>query len=175
MLRSGLLQTRSPTMSQETEGRNPLEMPKEVAEIAQKSVDQAQAAAERVGEFAHDNLQVFDAATTALKARTADFQLKDHGDGAGQSRCELRLRTPRARRLRAVRILHAAAGIHDQAHRAIIPPVQGVGRVVGALREGNGEALPGWLGEVIHVPADFIQIIAVSRPFLRACSTCALA
>ena len=54
----------------------PLEMPKEVAVLAQKSVDQAQAAAERVGEFAHDNLQVFDAATTALKARTADFQLK---------------------------------------------------------------------------------------------------
>ncbi len=54
----------------------PLEMPKEVTELAQKSVDQAQAAAERVGEFAHDNLQVFDAATTALKARTADFQLK---------------------------------------------------------------------------------------------------
>ena len=54
----------------------PLEMPKEVAELAQKSVDQAQAAAERGGEFAHDNLQVFDAATSALKARTADFQLK---------------------------------------------------------------------------------------------------
>jgi phasin family protein len=54
----------------------PLEMPKEVAEFAQKSVDQAQAAAERVGEFAHGNLQVFDAATSALKARTADFQLK---------------------------------------------------------------------------------------------------
>ena len=53
-----------------------LEMPKEVAVLAQKSVDQAQAAAERVGEFAHDNLQVFDAATSALKARTADFQLK---------------------------------------------------------------------------------------------------
>lgn len=54
----------------------PLEMPKEVTELAQKSVDQAQAAAERVGEFAHDNLQVFDAATSVLKARTADFQLK---------------------------------------------------------------------------------------------------
>jgi phasin family protein len=54
----------------------PLEMPKEVAVFAQNSVDQAQAAAERVGELAHDNLQVFDAATSALKARTADFQLK---------------------------------------------------------------------------------------------------
>jgi phasin family protein len=54
----------------------PMEMPKEVTEFAQKSVDQAQAAAERVGEFAHDNLQVFDAATSVLKARTADFQLK---------------------------------------------------------------------------------------------------
>jgi phasin family protein len=54
----------------------PMEVPKEVAELAQKSVDSVQAAAERVGEFAHGNLQVFDAATSALKARTADFQLK---------------------------------------------------------------------------------------------------
>ncbi|MBL8907690.1 MAG: TIGR01841 family phasin [Rhizobiales bacterium] len=54
----------------------PLEMPKEVTELAQKSVDQAQAAVERAEAFAHDNLQVFDAATSALKARTADFQLK---------------------------------------------------------------------------------------------------
>ena len=63
-------------MSKKPKTEIPLEMPKEVAELAQKSVDQAQAAAERVGEFAHDNLQVFDAATSALKARTADFQLK---------------------------------------------------------------------------------------------------
>ena len=63
-------------MSKKLKAETPLEMPREVAEIAQKSVDQAQAAAERVGEFAHDNLQIFDAATTAVKARTADFQLK---------------------------------------------------------------------------------------------------
>ena len=63
-------------MSKKLKAETPLEMPREVAEIAQKSVDQAQAAAERVGEFAHDNLQVFDAATSAVKARTADFQLK---------------------------------------------------------------------------------------------------
>jgi len=63
-------------MSKKPKAEMPLEMPKEVAELAQKSVDQAQAAAERVGEFAHDNLQVFDAATTAFKTRTADFQLK---------------------------------------------------------------------------------------------------
>ncbi len=63
-------------MNKKVKADRPIEMPKEVAELAQKSVDQAQAAAERVGEFAHDNLQVFDAATSALKARTADFQLK---------------------------------------------------------------------------------------------------
>ena len=63
-------------MARKPKTEMPLELPKEVTELAQKSVDQAQAAAERVGEFAHDNLQVFDAATTALKARTADFQLK---------------------------------------------------------------------------------------------------
>jgi phasin len=63
-------------MSKKPKAEMPLEVPKEVAELAQKSVDQAQAAVERVGEFAHDNLQVFDAATTALKTRTADFQLK---------------------------------------------------------------------------------------------------
>jgi len=63
-------------MSKKLKAEIPLEVPKEVAELAQKSVDHAQAAAERVGEFAHGNLQVFDAATSALKARTADFQLK---------------------------------------------------------------------------------------------------
>ena len=63
-------------MNKKVKADRPIEMPKEVAELAQKSVDQAQAAAERVGEFAHDNLQVFDAATSVLKARTADFQLK---------------------------------------------------------------------------------------------------
>jgi hypothetical protein len=52
------------------------EMPREVAEFAQKSVDQAQAAFEKVGEFAHGNVQALDAAAGAFKARTLDLQMK---------------------------------------------------------------------------------------------------
>jgi hypothetical protein len=54
----------------------PKEMPKEVSDFAQKSVDQAQAAFEKVSEVAHGNVQAFDAVAGALKARTLDLQMK---------------------------------------------------------------------------------------------------
>ncbi len=43
---------------------------------AQKSVDQAQAAFERVTEVAHGNVQMMDAAANAYKNRVTDIQLK---------------------------------------------------------------------------------------------------
>ncbi|WP_119392161.1 phasin family protein [Taklimakanibacter lacteus] len=52
------------------------EMPAEVTEFAQKSVDQAQAAFDKASDLAHSNMQYFDAAAGAFKARTADIQLK---------------------------------------------------------------------------------------------------
>jgi hypothetical protein len=53
-----------------------VEVPTEVTDFAQKSVDQAQAAFERASDFAHSNMQHFDAAASAFKARAADIQLK---------------------------------------------------------------------------------------------------
>lgn len=52
------------------------EIPAEVAAFAQKSVDQAQAAFEKVTEVAHSNVQMFDAAANAYKNRFTDIQLK---------------------------------------------------------------------------------------------------
>jgi hypothetical protein len=52
------------------------EMPREVADLAQKSVDQAQAAFDKASELAHGNVQAFDAAAGAFKARTVDLQMK---------------------------------------------------------------------------------------------------
>ena len=52
------------------------EIPANVTAFAQKSVDQAQAAFEKANDLAHSNVQVFDAAFGAYKARFADLQLK---------------------------------------------------------------------------------------------------
>jgi phasin len=52
------------------------EVPAEVTEFAQKSVDQAQAAFDKASDLAHSNMQYFDAVAGAYKARTADIQLK---------------------------------------------------------------------------------------------------
>ena len=52
------------------------EIPAEMANIAQKSVDQAQAAFEKVSEVAHSNVQMFDAAANVYKNHFTDIQLK---------------------------------------------------------------------------------------------------
>ena len=52
------------------------EIPAEMATLAQKSVDQAQAAFEKASEVAHSNVQMFDAAANAYKNRFTDIQLK---------------------------------------------------------------------------------------------------
>jgi hypothetical protein len=54
----------------------PVKVPAEVADFAQKSVDQAQAAFDKASDLAHSNMQYFDAAAGAFKARSADIQLK---------------------------------------------------------------------------------------------------
>ena len=48
----------------------------QVANFAQKTVDQAQAAFEKVSEVAHSNVQIFDEAANAYKNRVTDIQLK---------------------------------------------------------------------------------------------------
>ena len=52
------------------------EIPADVTHFAQKSVDQAQAAFEKVNEIAHSNVEMFDAAANAYKNRFTDIQLK---------------------------------------------------------------------------------------------------
>ncbi|MBI2718442.1 MAG: phasin family protein [Rhizobiales bacterium] len=52
------------------------EIPAEVTAFAHKSMDQAQAAFDKASEFAHSNVQLFDAAASAYKSRFADLQLK---------------------------------------------------------------------------------------------------
>jgi phasin len=53
-----------------------VDVPAEVTDFAQKSVDQAQAAFDKASDLAHSNMQYFDAAAGAFKARTADIHLK---------------------------------------------------------------------------------------------------
>ena len=52
------------------------EVEAQVASFAQKTVDQAQAAFEKVSEVAHSNVQLFDEAANAYKNRVTDIQLK---------------------------------------------------------------------------------------------------
>lgn len=56
--------------------QNTPEVPADVTEFAQKSVDQAQAAFDKASDLAHSNMQYVDAVAGAFKARTADIQLK---------------------------------------------------------------------------------------------------
>ena len=48
----------------------------QVASFAQNTVDQAQAAFEKVSEVAHSNVQLFDETANAYKNRVTDIQLK---------------------------------------------------------------------------------------------------
>ncbi len=52
------------------------ELPIEVAALAQKTVDQAQAAFDKASDLAHSNVQLFDAAASAYRGRFADIQMK---------------------------------------------------------------------------------------------------
>jgi phasin len=52
------------------------EIPADMTALAQKTVDQAQAAFEKANDMAHSNVQVLDAAASAYKARLADIQMK---------------------------------------------------------------------------------------------------
>src|SRR4051794_21865774 len=69
-----------PEMSTETHaqvtGQVADQVAEQVASFAQKTVDQAQAAFEKVSEVAHDNVQLIDAAANAYKNRVTDIQLK---------------------------------------------------------------------------------------------------
>lgn len=65
-----------PEMSNTSTTTTATEVQNDVAAMAQKTVDQAQAAFEKAGEIAHSNVQLFDAAANATKNRFNDFQLK---------------------------------------------------------------------------------------------------
>ena len=52
------------------------DMTNPATEFATKSFDQAEAVFNKAGEVAHENVQVLDAAASAIKARTADVQMK---------------------------------------------------------------------------------------------------
>jgi hypothetical protein len=52
------------------------EMPQDAADLARRSVDQAQEVFDKASEFAHGGVQMFDAAAGALKANVAELQMK---------------------------------------------------------------------------------------------------
>ena len=63
-------------MSKKVKPEMNTEFQQDVAGMAQKTVDQAQAAFDKATEIAHGNVQAFDAAASAAKNRINDFQLK---------------------------------------------------------------------------------------------------
>lgn len=65
-----------PEMNTETQTQVADHVASTVASFAQKTVDQAQAAFEKVSEVAHGNVQLMDAAANAYKNRVTDLQLK---------------------------------------------------------------------------------------------------
>ncbi len=52
------------------------DFPETAKAMAEQTVDQAQAAAEKAGEIAHGQVQVFDASANAFKNNAAEIQLK---------------------------------------------------------------------------------------------------
>jgi len=65
-----------PEMTNETVTKATEQVADQVASFAQKTLDQAQGAFEKVSEVAHGNVQLMDAAANAYKNRVTDIQLK---------------------------------------------------------------------------------------------------
>ena len=65
-----------PEMTNETVTKATEQVAEQVASFAQKTLDQAQGAFEKVSEVAHGNVQLMDAAANAYKNRVTDIQLK---------------------------------------------------------------------------------------------------
>jgi phasin len=63
-------------MNTETMTKATEQVAEKVASFAQKTLDQAQGAFEKVSEVAHGNVQLLDAAANAYKNRVTDIQLK---------------------------------------------------------------------------------------------------
>ncbi|MEI7598511.1 MAG: TIGR01841 family phasin [Aestuariivirga sp.] len=68
--------TAKPEMTNETVTKATEQVAEQVASFAQKTLDQAQGAFEKVSEVAHGNVQLMDAAANAYKNRVTDIQLK---------------------------------------------------------------------------------------------------
>jgi phasin len=65
-----------PEMTTEAMTQATEQVAEKVASFAQKTLDQAQGAFEKVSEVAHGNVQLMDAAANAYKNRVTDIQLK---------------------------------------------------------------------------------------------------
>ena len=65
-----------PEMINDTVTKATEQVSEQVASFAQKTLDQAQGAFEKVSEVAHGNVQLMDAAANAYKNRVTDIQLK---------------------------------------------------------------------------------------------------
>ena len=65
-----------PEMTTESMTQATEQVADKVASFAQKTLDQAQGAFEKVSEVAHGNVQLMDAAANAYKNRVTDIQLK---------------------------------------------------------------------------------------------------
>ena len=65
-----------PEMNTETMTKATEQVADQVASFAQKTLDQAQGAFEKVSEVTHGNVQLMDAAANAYKNRVTDIQLK---------------------------------------------------------------------------------------------------
>lgn len=65
-----------PEINAETAAKVTEQVADHVASFAQKTLDQAQGAFEKVSEVAHGNVQLMDAAANAYKNRVTDIQLK---------------------------------------------------------------------------------------------------
>lgn len=71
---NGVLEEATAGLSKEVQMH--AELPREAANIARKSVDQAQAAFDKANDLAHSNVQIFDAAAGAFKSNATELQLK---------------------------------------------------------------------------------------------------
>ncbi|GEM_PF-6557001 len=69
-------QTQAKTSTTKDTATKAADMPEEVKAVAEKSVEQAREALEKVNTAANENVKVFDETATALKDGTSEFQVK---------------------------------------------------------------------------------------------------
>ena len=127
-----------------------VEVPAEVSDFAQKSVDQAQAAFDKASDLAHSNMQYFDAAAGAFKARAADIQLKT----MEIAQINMNSAFTFVRKAFAVKdpteYRGPAAGFRARSVRRFLAPGERAQRACRAACPGDGEAGAGWRAQVLR-------------------------